>query len=77
MSEVFVSIKSKTLESIKEKINYNFPLVDIVNQALTLFKWAVNGKVENRQILSGTKLGGDLYIISMESLDNVIVKETK
>jgi hypothetical protein len=52
-------------------------LVDIVNQALTLFKLAVNEKVENRQILSGTKLGGDLYIISMESLDNVIVKETK
>ena len=72
MKEVLVSIPEEIVFGLQSKFGYHIGIDDIVLDALTIFNWAILEKACSREILSSTKDGKDIKVLTMRSLESVI-----
>jgi hypothetical protein len=70
MAEIRVQVADAVLEDVKKTLSNVRTNTQLIEEALTLLKWAADEAAQGRLILSSNAQGGDVTRLAMPSLMN-------
>lgn len=71
MAELRLYIPDKLVRQLQDKLGMKIPVTDMVEDALSLYYWAVNERHKGRLILSSDEQGEKMSRLSMPSLERI------
>ncbi len=72
MAQMIVSIPNKVLQTLQQKMQPAPTAAHLLEEAMTMFAWAVQERAQGREILSCRRDGQEVKRLSMTSLDGIV-----
>ncbi len=76
MAEIRLQIPDDLIQKFQAKLGQNVKATDLAREALTLFNWAYEERLQGRLILSSDEEGTQMTRLAMHLLDQAAPKKT-